>query len=196
MHDVTFDTIDSLTRVCAMLEAGDSAGAGAVARVDYPFQPLELIQRKYGVSDLVSLLFRDGFVDRYTGGRLVLPAALRMLSIALPNEFPYHPNWKMSETHPAYWQLSPTIDHVVPVSSGGADEPSNWVCTSMLTNSRKANWSLDALGWDLLPPGDWRKWDGLSQWFLRYAKLHPEMLTPALRGWVRTVEDVLSREST
>ena len=30
---------------------------------------------------------------------------------------PIHKNCKMSETHPAYWDLCPTIDHLVPIVS-------------------------------------------------------------------------------
>jgi hypothetical protein len=32
--------------------------------------------------------------------------------------FPYHPNWKMEVTHPAYWELTATVEHVVPVCHG------------------------------------------------------------------------------
>ena len=79
----------------------------------------------------------DGFVDRYTVARLALPAALRTLSILLPDEFPFHPSCKMEITHPAYWELYATIDHVVPVTRGGADDLSNWVTTSQARNSAK-----------------------------------------------------------
>ena len=49
---------------------------------------------------------RDGFVDRYSGHRLVFPAALRALSELLPNEFPHHANWRMDACHFAYYELS------------------------------------------------------------------------------------------
>jgi hypothetical protein len=78
-------------------------------------------------------------VDRYSGLPLVFPGVLRLLSRLLPQEFPFHPNWKMAETHPAYWELFPTIDHVLPVSRGGVDSDVNWVTTSMLRNAAKAN---------------------------------------------------------
>ena len=88
---------------------------------------------------------------------------LRVLSILLPYEFPYHPNWKVEVTHPAFWELFPTIDHEIPVSSGGLDEQSNWVTTSQLMNAEKANWSLDQLGWRLLDPAPSGEWDGLTR---------------------------------
>ena len=40
-----------------------------------------------------------------------------------------------------------TIDHVIPVARGGADDESNVVTTSMLRNSAKSNWLLDEVGW-------------------------------------------------
>ena len=76
----------------------------------------------------------------------------------------------------AYWELFPTIDHITPVARGGSDSDANWVCTSMLRNSMKSNWTLEELGWPLMPAGDFRVWDGLVRWFLDYAKEHQEIL--------------------
>ena len=112
--------------------------------------------RRYSPYQSCQVFIRDGFIDRYAGTRLVFPGALRILSIEMPKEFPFHPNWKMSESHIVYWELFPTIDHVVPVSKGGADEEQNWVSTSMLRNNAKSNWTLEELGWELKPQGDVR----------------------------------------
>jgi hypothetical protein len=57
---------------------------------------------------------RDGFCDRYTGRRLVFPGVLRLISELFPKEFPWHPNWKQGVGHSLYWELSPTVDHVIP----------------------------------------------------------------------------------
>ena len=84
----------------------------------------------------------------------------------MPQEFPAHPNWKMSASHVMYWELCATIDHLVPVSRGGADDKSNYVTTSVLRNSAKAHWTLEELGWTLHPPGLMGSWDGLMGWFL------------------------------
>ena len=43
---------------------------------------------------------------------------ITMAMTLLPEEFPYHRAWKVSSTHPAYWQLYPTVDHVVPLARG------------------------------------------------------------------------------
>jgi hypothetical protein len=94
----------------------------------------------------------------------------------MPEEFPFHKNWKMSECHSAYWELFPTVDHVIPVSRGGADDDSNWVCTSQLRNSAKSNWLLVDLGWELHPAGALSEWDGQIHWFMNYVKLNPDTL--------------------
>jgi hypothetical protein len=114
----------------------------------------------------------------------VFPGALRVLSHLLPQEFPCHPNWKMSGTHPAFWELFPTIDHVVPVARGGADSEDNWVTASMSRNAAKALWTLEELGWHLLPPGD-SSWDGLTGWCLDFVDAHPAVLDGEhyLRRW-------------
>ncbi|MBC5768338.1 HNH endonuclease [Ramlibacter albus] len=109
---------------------------------------------------------RDRFTDRYSGTPLVFPGALRLLSLLMPTEFPFHPNWRQSETHPAYWELSPTIDHVVPLARGGTDDESNVVTTSMLRNAAKSNWTLQELGWSVLPVPAESGWDGLLPWFM------------------------------
>lgn len=38
----------------------------------------------------------------------------------------------------------------------------------MLRNSAKSNWTLDELGWTMVPPGSISEWDGLMGWFLEF----------------------------
>ncbi len=176
----------TLASVCSFLEEDNLLGAADLLRREYPFTAAETVERKYGDHQALKVFLRDGFVDRYSGARLVFPGVLRVLALRLPGEFPYHPNWKMTETHLAFWELSPTVDHVVPIARGGRDEESNWVTTSMLRNSAKANWTLEELGWSLLPPGDPAVWDGLLTWFMRYVRIHPELLQNArIAAWRR-----------
>jgi hypothetical protein len=179
-----------LASACAALESEDREAAAAHLRRDYPFEPVAAVERTYGELEATRVFLRDGFTDRYAGTRLVFPGALRVLSVELPAEFPFQSNWKMSETHEAFWELSPTIDHIVPVSRGGRDEEANWVTTSMRRNSAKSNWTLEELGWELHPAGDLRDWDGLTSWFLRYVTTHPPLLKVALIArWHRAAID-------
>ncbi|QTA91208.1 HNH endonuclease domain-containing protein [Desulfonema magnum] len=130
--------------------------------------------RQYSEYKKTKVFCRDGFIDRYSGEKMVFPPVLRLLSNIMPIEFPFHKNWKMSECHLAYWQLLPTIDHVIPVTRGGEDKASNWVCTSQLRNSIKSSWLLKEVGWKLHKPGDVKEWDGLLNWFMSYIDMHPE----------------------
>jgi hypothetical protein len=173
-----------IAAVCRALASETPEQAESLLRRDYPFAPPAVSERRFHPVKYTRVFVRDGFTDRYTGDRLVFPPVLRVLSFALPNCFPYHSNWKTDLTHPAYWELSATLDHVVPVTRGGLDEESNWVTTSMVRNAAKMNWTLAELGWQLLPPGDVQKWDGMLHWFLEYTAKHPEAIVDdAVQRW-------------
>ncbi|MBM4423422.1 MAG: HNH endonuclease [Chloroflexi bacterium] len=183
---------DVIEAVCEALLNGNSAKARKVARSEYRFQFHEKEQRQITPLQALNLFWRDGFVDRYSGQRLVFPGILRLLSKRLPKEFPYHRNWKMSECHIAYYELSPTIDHVMPVARGGLDDESNWVTTSMLRNSAKANWTLEELGWKLYPAGNVKVWDGLTHLFIELIESQPNLLQDKrLSNWYRLAHHVL-----
>lgn len=123
----------------------------------------------------MKIFARDGFIDRYSGKPLVNPGMLKILSVYYPEDFPYQAHWKMTETHIAYWEYVPTIDHIEPIAAGGADDEHNWVSTSMLNNAIKSNWTLKQLGWELYEPGALNEWDGLSHLFVQLVK-HDEKL--------------------
>ena len=170
--------------VCELIARGDREGASSILASEFPFAPVESAERRYSETEALRVFRRDGFVDRYSGERLVFPGTLRLLSVLLPESFPFHPNWKVSHTHPAFWLLSPTIDHVVPITRGGRDEEANWVSTSQLRNSAKGNWFLEELGWKLVPPGNLRAWDGLCAWFTERIEAEPSLLQHApLKRW-------------
>lgn len=151
---------------------------------EYPFVSVQKSARNYTPLLMTQIFIRDGFIDRYRGTRLVFPPVLRLLSHYLPKEFPFHKNGKMSEGHIAYWELFPTIDHVVPVARGGTDTEENWVCCSMLTNSIKSNWTLEQLQWKMHDSGDFEVWDGMIGWFLRQVSQDPSsMANPYIKKW-------------
>jgi len=112
------------------------------------------------------VFLRDGFIDRYSGDKLIFPGLIKILTIEFPDIFKYHRNWKMSDTHMIYWDLCPTIDHVIPVSRGGQDNYSNWITTSMIRNSAKSNWTIEKIGWKLYDKGKLDNWDGLVNYFM------------------------------
>jgi len=161
---------------------------------EYPFSPDQAGARNYGVREATHIFIRDGFIDRYTGQRLVFPPVLRVISMALPVEFPFHENWKMDCTHQAYYALTATVDHLVPVCRGGSDDESNLVTTCMARNSGKLNYTLEELGWSLHPPGDMREWDGFVNWVLDYTDTYAEPLrNGSIRSWCGAARTELNR---
>lgn len=180
---------DSLVHL-ALVAAALLDGATERARTGASRLPLDTpsrVTRRSSPALLVEVARRDGFIDRYTGERLVFPGTLRAFSLLLPEKLPFHPNWAYGKCHPMYWELYPTLDHVVPIARGGADSVDNLVITSQRMNSAKAHWTLDELRWTLQPPGD-GTWDGMTGWFLAITTARPELLnTKALRDWHRVL---------
>ena len=184
------DGSDVLVGVCAAIDAERKDDAAAILARDYPFVPLKNVGRRYSALQAMRVFARDGFIDRYTGRRLIFPGTLRLLSKFFPIEFPYHRNWRTDACHFAFWELSATVDHLVPISRGGADNEGNWVSTSMLRNAAKANFTIEELGWKLLPCGDIDAWDGLTRWFLRH--IEDEFCrSPELRPWTEAAKRTL-----
>ena len=148
-----------LKRVAINLLGKNKIEAIKIIQNDYPFVHLEREKRTYSDKQKIKQFIKDGFIDRYSGQRLVNPGLLKVISHYLPDVFPYHPHWKMDECHNAYWELIPTVDHIHPIALGGTDSEENYATTSMLHNSIKNNWTLDQLQWTLYPAGDYTEWD-------------------------------------
>ena len=184
----------TIQKACDAVGKGNLDGAKQIINSEYPFVPLTNSGRKYSEYQKTIIFLRDGFIDRYSGEKMVFPPVLRLLSNLMPEEFPFQKNWKMSDCHLAYWKLLPTVDHVVPVSRGGRDEESNWVCASQLRNSAKSNWLLEELGWSLCPPGNLHEWDGMLAWFMAYTQRNQEVLEDQyLNKWHRAAEKACNR---
>ena len=173
-----------LAVVIDLLLAAKQEDAHALIVENDPFAPVKIQGRNYSDKEKMQVFLRDGFIDRYSGKQLVNPGILKSITYFFPEDFPYHPHWKMTQCHRAYWELLPTIDHVVPIARGGEDAFENWVTTSMLNNSLKSNWTLEDLRWDLCPAGDLAKWDGLTKKFISLVKATPSILSdPYIRRW-------------
>ena len=178
------DQSHTIARVCGALTARGPTAAASILEDRYPFDPVVPAQRRITPYQSTRLFIRDGFIDRYSGARLVFPGTLKVLSERLPHAFPAHAHWKMAETHSAYWELYPTVDHVLPVARGGRDVDENRVTTSMIRNNAKSNWTLKELGWDLVPTGEGPRWDGLLPWFLDFVEVHNFLLGNAyIKRW-------------
>ena len=165
-----------LKRVAINLLSQNKSEAIKIIQNDYPFVHLEREKRTYSDKQKIKQFIKDGFIDRYSGQRLVNPGLLKVISCYLPEAFPYHPHWKMDECHNAYWELIPTVDHIHPIALGGTDSEENYATTSMLHNSIKNNWTLEQLQWTLYPAGDYTEWDGLTNLFIKLVEQDKELL--------------------
>ena len=167
---------ESIKSIAMNLLNHDIDNAKVIVQNEYPFIPLERQKRVYTDTQKMRQFVKDGFIDRYTGKKLVNPGILKVISYYLPEEFQYHSHWKMDSCHNAYWEFIPTIDHIHPISLGGADDEENWATTSMLNNSIKSNWTLNQLHWELYPSGDYAEWDGLTDMFITLVEANNELL--------------------
>src|SRR6185295_1085945 len=180
------EKVVTIAAVRAALDLGNRNEAAELLRSKYPFAPQPSRRKTLGPLRCSEIFVRDGFIDRYSGDRLIFPPVLRVLSALMPDEFPYHPAWKTDCTHPAYWEVGATVDHLVPVVAGGSDASENLVTTSMALNSVKQNWSLEHLGWKLVSPGRLCDWDGGLLWFLQFTAGHPDVVMGStMQQWQR-----------
>lgn len=181
-----------IQEMCIHLQYDNKDKCIDIINKKYPFVKKEYHKRSYTKTEMTKVFIRDGFIDRYSGKKLVFPPVLRILSKTFPVEFPFHPNWKMDECHIAYWELIPTIDHIDPIAQGGGNVEENFVCTSMLNNAAKSNFTLEELGWRLLPPGNINEWDGQINWFIEYVDKNKELLEDNyIKDWYRAAERCL-----
>ena len=165
---------------------GNISGTRAIIETEYPFQKMVTQQRKYTDKEKINQFKRDGFIDRYTGQKLVNPGVLRVMSYYMPDIFPYHAHWKMESCHNAYWEFVPTVDHIYPVALGGTDSSENWATTSMLHNSIKSNWTLAQLNWKLHDAGNYNEYDGLTEIFIKLVRSDEALLKDAyIKKWYR-----------
>lgn len=186
------DRASILSRVCESIDSGDKSAGAEIINYNYPFEKIEYVKRTYSKADMLNIFLRDHFIDRYSGERMIFPPVLRVLSEIYPNEFPFHPNWRFNECHPAYWDLSPTIDHIVPVTRGGANNIENLVTTSMKRNSAKSNFTLEELDWKLYTPSINEQWDGKLNWFNKMIAEYPALLNNRnIKEWFMAARKVI-----
>ena len=165
---------------------GKRENAREIIQTQYPFHKLDHVGRNYTDKQKMEQFKRDGFIDRYSGQKLLNPGLLKVLSHYLPDVFPYHAHWKMEECHNAYWEFVPTVDHIYPIALGGADSEENWATTSMLHNSIKSNWTLEQLQWKLCEPGKYEEWDGLTALFVALVEVDSSLVEDAyIRKWYK-----------
>ena len=189
------DKSSIISSIVSLLLDDKEASAKEIINQEYPHTQVEIDKRTYTMAQKMNQFLRDGFIDRYSGQKLLNPGILKIISHYFPDDFPYHPHWKMTETHIAYWELTPTIDHIYPIAKGGEDDESNWVTTSMKNNSIKSNYTLDELQWKLYPRGEIVEWDGLTSVFLKLVEKDKELLEDHyIRSWYNVSKTCLKNQ--
>ena len=134
---------------------------------------------------------RDSFTCRYCSQRTLFLPTVRVLSEAFPECLPVDPGWKLDHTHPVYWTLIASADHVVPAIRGGASSEDNLVTSCWRCNDIKRAWSLQELRWTLLEPPQESGWDGLSGAYPQLCTATKNAVDEPLsevsyhRGWLR-----------
>lgn len=180
------EKVEVLEKAAQIILDGNIECAEKIIQTEYPFTKFNSVGRHYSDKQKMKQFRRDGFIDRYSGQRLLNPGFLKTLSYYMPEVFPYHAHWKMDECHDAYWVFVPTVDHIYPVALGGADSEENWATTSMLHNSIKSNWTLEQLQWDLYNAGNYEEWDGLTALFVKLVDTDSSLLEDAyIKKWYK-----------
>ena len=150
--------------IVAVLDQGVGAGAAELEPIAYTRRE---IAKRPGLSRTLQaeIYRRDRFCCRYCGGELIPAPIMELLGDLYPDSFPFHPNWKGGQTHPAVLSRSPVVDHVAP-GGRGADWLSreNLVTACWPCNGRKADFTLEQLEWALRPIPD-TTWDGLTHYY-------------------------------
>ena len=62
---------DTIAAVCNEIENGSLESARQILTQDYPFVPFTKASRKYTERQKTKVFLRDGFIDRYSGEKLV-----------------------------------------------------------------------------------------------------------------------------
>jgi hypothetical protein len=70
------DKADVVARVCGALREGDRDRAASLATDEYPFVATTNAGRAYTALQSTRIFRRGGFLDRYTGDRLVFPGTI------------------------------------------------------------------------------------------------------------------------
>lgn len=161
---------ESLIRIIQARIQGDEEAAWSAVR-EISFVPRDRKKERWPAMSVIAKIYaRDHYQCRYCGERVILTAAMRLISRLYPIQFPYHPNWKADSTHPAFVSRSATLDHVKPIVGGGDPiAPDNLVTACWNCNRRKGDLDLEEIGWSLVEPRD-KDWRGLTNSSLRYGR--------------------------
>lgn len=154
-------------------------------RIDMPPKAAKSELRMPGKTVADNTFGRDGWRCRFCGVRVVVPAARKVLSAAAPDALCWQePTEGM---HAAFLYASATLDHVVPHSYGGSNDPENLVTACWPCNFGRGGYLLQQMG--LKDPRERPPsvdgWDGLTR-LLRQAPPYARAVGEARRARPQT----------
>lgn len=129
------------------------------------YRKAEKIQRSGHDSYKKAVFESSRYTCCYCNRKTIDLEVLKAISRAIPDAFPYHKNWKFSESHILYWVYSTSLEHVIPLALGGKNDPSNMRASCYLCNDAKSDISLEDLGWEISTDADnANHWSGLTEY--------------------------------
>lgn len=118
--------------------------------------------RSFDPGRSASVFRRDGFQCRYCERSVIPRPIAELVAHAYPQEVPFNTHYKAGHIHALFWTRVAEADHIRPGSRGGEwDDPFNHATACVACNVRKANYTLDELGWTLGGPEPEPAWDGM-----------------------------------
>ena len=85
------DKITTIKQSAESIFTGNIESAKNVINKEYPFKKLKPEGRSYTDKEKYEQFVRDGFIDRYSGEKLVNPGLLKVLSFYMPDAFDSEP---------------------------------------------------------------------------------------------------------
>ena len=184
--------VETLKKAAEYILADKNEEAKAVINKELPFVPIHKDSRSYSSVKQMDQFFRDGFIDRYFGTKLINPGMLRIFSEKLPERFTFQSQGETFESYVVYRDFQPSMDHIIPISRGGTNDPSNWATTSVKGNSAKSIFTLEQLNWHLHTQGDIHEWDGLSGLFVALVEKEPDLKhINGVSGWYNATKSAM-----
>jgi len=74
-----------IKNACSAISEDKIEDAKKIINTSYPFSPLKNEGRKYTDYQKTKIFIRDGFIDRYSGDKMVFPPVLRLMSKLMPS---------------------------------------------------------------------------------------------------------------
>jgi len=86
--EIVMEKIEAVEKAGKYLLSGEQETAKMLINEQYPFKHMEATGRAYTDKQKMQQFKKDGFIDRYSGQKLVNPGFLKVLSYYMPEE-----NW-------------------------------------------------------------------------------------------------------